>query len=75
MFELRIREIISRTLDIPIEELMDEADIVDDLGADSIEVLDLIFAIEKEFNIKITDEEVVKNRSVRNVIDFVLEKM
>lgn len=74
MFELRIREIIAQILGITVEEVNDDADILDDLGADSIQVLELIVAIENEFNIQISDEEVIKHRTVGEIVEFVLAK-
>ncbi len=74
MFELKVREVIADTLDIELERVIDTADIIDDLGADSIQVLDLIVALENEFKISISDAEVINNRVVEDIIAFVLSK-
>lgn len=69
--EGRIKEIIAEKLDIGIEQITDEAKFIDDLGADSLDVVELIMTLEDEFEIEITDEEAEKIVSVRNAIDFI----
>ena len=64
IFALRVREIIANTLRIELEQVLDTADIMDDLGADSLDVLDLIIALEEEFGISISDADVINNRIV-----------
>lgn len=72
MFDLRAREVIANTLDIRLEEVVDTADIVDDLGADSIQVLDLILALEEEFGISISDADVINNRIVEDIVAYIV---
>jgi acyl carrier protein len=69
--EGRIKEIIAEKLDIGIEQITDEAKFIDDLGADSLDVVELIMTLEDEFEIEITDEDAEKIVSVRNAIDFI----
>lgn len=72
MFELRVKEIIAQTLGIDLERVEDSADIIDDLEADSIQVLDLIIALEEEFRISISDADVINNRIVSDITEFII---
>lgn len=69
--EEKIKEIIAEKLDIGIEQITDEAKFIDDLGADSLDVVELIMTLEDEFEIEISDEEAEKISTVRDAIDFV----
>ncbi len=68
--EERIKEIIAEKLDINIEQVTDEAKFIDDLGADSLDVVELIMTLEDMFEIEITDEQAEKIQTVRQAIDF-----
>lgn len=72
MFDLRAREIIANILEVDLEDVVDTADIVDDLGADSIQVLDLIMALEEEFDISISDADVINNRIVEDIVGYII---
>lgn len=74
IFEIRVKQIISETLEIPYEEIVDTADIIDDLEADSIQVLDLIIALEDEFKISISDADVINNRIVEDITAYIRNK-
>ena len=74
IFELRVRQIIADKLDIPLEDVLDSCDIMDDLGADSIDVLDLIMLFEEEFMIDISDADVINNRIVGDIIEYATNK-
>ncbi len=67
----KIKELIAEKLDINIEQITDEAKFIDDLGADSLDVVELIMTLEDEFGIEITDEDAEKIQTVRNAIDFI----
>jgi acyl carrier protein len=68
--EERIKEIIAEKLDINIEQVTDDAKFIDDLGADSLDVVELIMTLEDMFEIEITDEQAEKIQTVRQAIDF-----
>ena len=72
IFDLRVREVIANILEVKLEEVIDTADIVDDLGADSIQVLDLIIALEEEFSISISDADVINNRIVEDIVQYII---
>jgi acyl carrier protein len=58
-------------LSVDIEEIVPEASFVDDLGADSLDLVELIMSMEEEFDIDIPDEEAEKLVTVKDVFDFV----
>jgi len=68
--ENKIKEIIAEKLEIALEQVTDEAKFIDDLGADSLDVVELIMTLEDEFDIEITDEEAEKIVTVRNAVEF-----
>ena len=72
MFDLRVREVIASTLRIELEKIVDTADVMDDLGADSLDVLDLIMALEEEFDITISDADVINNRMVEDIVAYIV---
>lgn len=67
----KIKEIIAEKLEIGIEQITDDAKFIDDLGADSLDVVELIMTLEDEFEIEISDEEAEKIVTVGNAIDFI----
>ena len=70
MFE-KVKTIISEKLNVDQEEIKLESSIVDDLGADSIDLIELIMNLEEEYGISISDEEAVKLKTVGDVVDFI----
>ncbi len=72
--EEKIIEIIMEQLDVTREECIPEASFMDDLGADSLDIVELIMAMEENFGIEITDDELLKIRTVRDAIDFIIKK-
>jgi len=69
--EEKIRKIISEQLNVPEEDVVPEASFVDDLGADSLDQVELIMAMEEEFDLSISDEDAEKIATVQNAIDFI----
>jgi acyl carrier protein len=69
--EDKVREIIAEKLSVDLEEVIPEASFVDDLGADSLDLVELIMTMEEEFDIDISDEEAEKLESVKDAIDFI----
>jgi acyl carrier protein len=67
----KIKQIIAEKLDIALEQVTDHAKFIDDLGADSLDVVELIMTLEDEFNIEITDEDAEKIATVGNAIAFI----
>lgn len=69
--EERVTEIISNQLGVEKSEVVPEAAFIDDLGADSLDLVELIMAMEEEFDIEIADEEAEKLRTVQDVINYI----
>jgi len=71
--EAKVKEIIASQLGVDQEEVVPEASFVEDLGADSLDLVELIMAMEEEFGIEVPDEEAEKIRTVQDAIDYVQE--
>ncbi|PNV84740.1 MAG: acyl carrier protein [Desulfobacteraceae bacterium] len=66
----RIVEIIANQLGIEEEDVTAAASVIDDLGADSLDVVELVMALEEEFDLEIPDEEAEKITNVQNIFDY-----
>ncbi|WP_371372433.1 acyl carrier protein [Thalassotalea aquiviva] len=69
--EERVKKIIVEQLGVKEEEAKNEASFVDDLGADSLDTVELVMALEEEFDTEIPDEEAEKITTVQAAIDYV----
>ena len=69
----KIIKVISEKLGIDREEVAPEASLVDDLGADSLDLVELIMSMEEEFDIEIPDDDAEKIITVQHAIDYVKE--
>ena len=67
----KVKEIIVEQLGVEEEEITMESSFIDDLGADSLDIVVLIMAIEEEFDMEIPDEEAEKITSVGDVVDYI----
>ena len=67
----RVKKIIIEQLGVKEEEVKNEASFVDDLGADSLDTVELVMALEEEFDTEIPDEEPEKITTVQSAIDYV----
>jgi acyl carrier protein len=67
----KIKKIICEQLEVNEEDVVPEASFVDDLGADSLDQVELIMAMEEEFGISISDEEAEKIVTVKDAIDYI----
>jgi len=72
--EEKVINIIVEHLDITKEECVLEASFIDDLGADSLDIVELLMEMEEAFGIEIADEELEKIRTVKDVVDFLRQK-
>ena len=71
--ETKVKEIIAEQLDVSIDELKPEASFIDDLGADSLDIVELVMAMEEEFDLEISDEQAEKIKSVGDAIKYISE--
>jgi len=72
--EEKVISIIIEQLDVTREECSIEASFIDDLGADSLDLVELIMEMEEVFNVQIADNELEKIRTIGNVLDYLKSK-
>jgi acyl carrier protein len=72
--EDKVKEIIVDQLGVEPEQVKPEAAFIDDLGADSLDTVELVMAFEEEFDIEIPDEDAEKIKTVGNAIDYIKGK-
>lgn len=73
--EERLRKIIAEQLGVAEEEVVPEASFIDDLNADSLEMVDLIISLEEEFGIQVSDEDAEKIKTVKDAIDYLNDRL
>ena len=67
----KVKEIVAQQLDVDGSEVKEEAQFIEDLGADSLDTVELVMALEEEFGQEIPDEEAEKLQSVGDVIKYI----
>jgi len=72
--EEKVKEIISKQLGVDANEVTPESSFVEDLGADSLDTVELVMAFEEEFGIEIPDEDAEKIAKVKDAIDYINSK-
>lgn len=70
----KVRGIIAKQLGVKLEEVTPQATFIDDLGADSLDTVEIVMALEEEFKIEIPDEDAEKMTSVGEAIKYIEEK-
>ena len=74
--EQKVKEIIAEQLGIKdLAEITNEASFIDDLGADSLDTVELVMAFEEEYGVEIPDEDAEKIRTVQTAIDYINEHL
>jgi acyl carrier protein len=71
----KVKEILCEQLDMEEDKVTAEASIVDDLGADSLDVVDLVMSFEEEFDIEIPDEDVENMKTVGDMVKYIEGKL
>ena len=71
----KVKDIIEKELGVEREKLTDEASFIEDLGADSLDIVELVMEFEKQFNIDIPDEDAEKLRTVGDAITYLNSKL
>lgn len=71
----KVKNVIVEQLGVSEEAVTNEATFLDDLGADSLDIVELIMALEEAFDIEIPDEEVEKAITVKDVVDYISEQI
>jgi len=73
--EKDIKEILAEKLGVDEDKITPQAEIVSDLGADSLDIVELVMAFEDEFDIEIPDEDSEKFKTVKQIVDYVTLKV
>ncbi|MBW2194095.1 MAG: acyl carrier protein [Deltaproteobacteria bacterium] len=69
--EEKVKKVVAEKLSVELEEVVPEASFVDDLGADSLDLVELIMAMEEAFDIEISDEEAEKLQTVKDAVSYI----
>lgn len=68
----KVRGVIARELDVPLDQAVPDAALIEDLGADSLDLVELMMALEEAFDTEIPDEEARRIQTVQDAIDFAI---
>lgn len=71
----KVKEIASEQLGVDESQIVPEAKFVDDLGADSLDTVEVVMALEEEFDLEISDEEAEKLTTVHKVVDYIEDRL
>ena len=71
----KVKEVIVDQLSVEEDDITEDASFVDDLGADSLDIVELVMALEEEFGISIPDEQAEKIKTVGDAVDFISENL
>jgi acyl carrier protein len=72
--EEKVIKLVMEQLDVTREQCVLEASFIDDLGADSLDIVELLMEMEEAFSVEIADEELEKISTIKDVIDFLKQK-
>jgi acyl carrier protein len=70
----KVRDLISKQLNRPVEEITEDKEVVKDLGADSLDVVEMLMSLEEEFNITVPEEDAVNIKTVGDIVKVIDEK-
>jgi acyl carrier protein len=73
--ELRVRGQIAKNLVVDVGDLRPEASFINDLGADSLAIVELVLALEEEFELDIPDEDTERIRTVQDAVDYITSRL
>ncbi|HEY2989728.1 MAG TPA: acyl carrier protein [Candidatus Binatia bacterium] len=69
--EARVKEIVCEQLGVSEDEVTPDASFIEDLGADSLDIVELVMALEEEYEMEISDEDAEKIKTVQDVITYI----
>ncbi len=70
----KVKEIISQQLDVDVAQIKPESQFIEDLGADSLAIVELVLAFEEQFDINIPDEDTEKIRTVGDAVTYISDR-
>ncbi len=71
----RVKKVVAEQLGVKLEEITNDASFVDDLGADSLDTVELVMGLEEEFEIEILDEDAERITKVQEAVDYITEAL
>jgi acyl carrier protein len=71
--EDKVKKLIAEKLDVDISDVVPDASLIDDLGADSLAIIELIMTMEEEFDIEVPDEDAEKLSTVKDAVNYIIE--
>lgn len=73
--EQRVKDLVISQLGVEASKVNNDSSFIDDLGADSLDTVELVMAFEEEFDLEISDEDAMKMRTVQDVINYLKDKV
>ena len=70
----KVKALIAEQLNRPVEEVLEEKEVVKDLGADSLDIVEMLMSLEEEFNITVPEDEAVNIKTVGDIITLIESK-
>jgi acyl carrier protein len=70
----RVNAMIGEQLGVDVTDLVPEANLIDDLGADSLDVVELAMAVEEEFGLEVPDDDLENIRTVKDIVDYIRDQ-
>lgn len=70
----KVKKLLAEQLNIPAEKVLETSKVIDDLGADSLDVVEMLMTLEDEFNVTVTDEESVNLKTVGDIVKLIDKK-
>lgn len=70
----KVKKLLAEQLNIPVEKITENSKVIDDLGADSLDVVEMLMTLEDEFNVTVTDEESVTLKTVGDIVKLIDKK-
>lgn len=67
----KVKQLISKQLNLSIDKISDESKLIEDLGADSLDMVEMMMTLEDEFGLSITDEQAVTLKTVKDIVEFI----
>ena len=71
----KVRKVIASQLDVEEEKVTPDASIIDDLGADSLDIVEVVMSLEEEFGMEIPDEDAEKLSRVKHVVEYIVGRL